>query len=135
MHTKQRTHRAARGFSLLEITLVVLIIGVLMGIAGVAFLPRLLQAQSTATESTMTTVKQSLEQYKAQNNAYPTQLAQLVPNYLSDPPTDGWDRQFWYATPGQAGRPFDLISAGEDGNYSTADDISVWTLGQDGQAN
>jgi len=136
-----RTHRLARaaarpgavrpGFSLLEITLVVLIIGVLMGIATVAFAPRLLQAKGQATEATMVQIKQALETYRGQHNQYPSNLSALTPDLLEGPLVDGWDNPFWYAVPGQGGRPYDLISAGDDGDHGTMEDnIDVWSMDQ-----
>ena len=132
---KHRTFRsrsqARRGFSLLELTLVILIIGVLMGVAAVAFGPALLRGKTTATKASMTTLKRAITEYQGINNQYPAQLDALAPNYVDPLPQDGWNNPFYYASPGQGGRAFDLISAGEDGAYGTPDDIDVWTLDQD----
>ncbi|MEQ8316493.1 MAG: type II secretion system protein GspG [Phycisphaerales bacterium] len=128
-HTRSR--HARRGFSLLELTLVILIIGVLMGVATVAFAPALLRGKTTATEASMTTIRRAITEYQGINNQYPAALQALVPGHLEEVPLDGWDNQFWYAAPGQDGRPFDLISAGEDGQYTTADDINVWTMNEE----
>ena len=129
-HRKTNQYRARRGFSLLELTLVILIIGVLMGVAAVAFGPALLKGKTTATKASMTTLKQALERYQGENNQWPSALAPLAPGFVQEVPTDGWDNPFYYAAPGQAGRPFDLISAGEDGAYGTPDDINVWNMDQ-----
>ena len=132
--TKNKTYarrHARRGFSLLELTLVILIIGVLMGVAAVAFGPTLLRGKTTATKASMTTLKRAITEYQGINNQYPTALAALEPDFVDPLPEDGWDNPFYYAAPGTAGRPFDLISAGEDGAYGTADDIDVWTMDED----
>ena len=127
-HRKTNQYRARRGFSLLELTLVILIIGVLMGVAAVAFAPALLRGKTTATKASMTTLQRAITEYQGINNQYPTALAPLAPGFVQEVPNDGWDNPFYYAAPGQAGRPFDLISAGEDGAYGTPDDINVWTM-------
>lgn len=133
MNTNQQTRyrHARRGFSLLELTLVILIIGVLMGVATVAFAPALLRGKTTATEASMTTIRRAITEYQGINNQYPAALTALAPDYLEEVPLDGWDNQFYYASPGQNGRPFDLISAGEDGQYTTGDDINVWTMNEE----
>jgi general secretion pathway protein G len=129
-HNHNRRH-ARRGFSLLELTLVILIIGVLMGVAAVAFGPALLRGRTTGTKASMTTIKRAILEYQGVNNQYPPTLQALSPNFIEKVSNDGWDNPFYYAVPGQNGRPFDLISAGEDGDYSTiTDNIDVWTLDQ-----
>lgn len=128
---KHRTHnqrRAARGFSLLELTLVILIIGVLMGVATVAFAPALLRGKTAGTKASMTTIRRALEEYKGINNVYPPSIGMLAPDFLQSVPKDGWGNDFYYSVPGQGGQPYTLISAGEDGLFTTADDIDVWTL-------
>jgi len=132
--THDKTHarrHARRGFSLLELTLVILIIGVLMGVAAVAFGPALMRGKTTATKASMTTLKNEIVAFQGFNNQYPADLTGLVPDFLESVPQDGWDNPFYYATPGTGGRPFDLISGGEDGAYGTADDINVWTMDED----
>lgn len=119
---------ARRGFSLLELTLVILIIGVLMGVATVAFGPALLRGRTTGTKASMTTLKRAIVEYQGTNNQYPSTLDELAPGFVESVPNDGWGNPFYYSVPGQNGRPFDLISAGEDGQYTTADDINVWTM-------
>ena len=129
--TFRSTRQARRGFSLLELTLVILIIGVLMGVAAVAFGPALLRGKTTATKANLTRLKQAITEYQGINNQYPAGLDVLAPDYVESVPEDGWDNPFYYASPGQGGRSYDLISAGEDGAYGTPDDIDVWTLDQD----
>lgn len=122
---------ARRGFSLLELTLVILIIGVLMGVATVAFAPALLRGKTTGTKASMTTLKRAIVEYQGTNNQYPPTLDALAPGFVESVPNDGWGNPFYYSVPGQNGRDFDLISAGEDGQYTTADDLNIWTLDED----
>ena len=123
--TRNSTRRA---FSMLELTLAIAIMAILMTAASVALLPRIFRAKTTVTKNTMLTVQQSLNEYKAFNNQFPASLTQLVPEYLEKPPKDGWRRDFIYIVPGAGGRPFDLISVGDDGQPGTPDDMSIWTI-------
>jgi general secretion pathway protein G len=117
---------------MLELTLAIAIMAILMTAASIALLPRVLRAKSTVTRNTMKTVEQSLDEYRAFNNQYPATLAQLAPEYIKDPPKDGWKRDFQFRAPGAGGMPYDLISAGDDGEFGTADDINIWTIDEDG---
>jgi general secretion pathway protein G len=71
---------------------------------------------------------QALEMFNLDYGRYPLTLEDLsstvVPGYLDTerwrpmltrPPCDGWRRPLVYRVPGPAGRPFDLLSLGEDG--------------------
>lgn len=129
--TAQHTFRAARGFSLLEITLVIALIGLLMGVAVIAFAPTLLRGKEAATKATMRNVDQSLKSFSGSNpNAgYPQTLAELVPSYLEATPKDGWGNEFYYKVgSNRAGKGYDLISLGADGTAETADDINLWDV-------
>jgi general secretion pathway protein G len=136
MAPKKTTRTARRGFSMLELTLAIAIMAILMTVASVALLPRVLRAKSTVTRSTMLTVQQSINEFRAFNNRYPATLGELVPEFLEKHPRDGWKQEFQYQvrTGGGAGGgvPYDLISAGDDGQFGTADDINIWTIDEEG---
>lgn len=122
---------AARAFSMLELTFVIVIIGVIMSVAVFAFGAQTTKAKAGATKASMNVIKQALVSYNAQENGYPPTLAGLIPSYLerSNPLRDGWKREFYYdPTPLDAERPFQLRSFGADGISSTTDDIDVWTM-------
>ena len=123
-----RAHAARKGFSLLEITLVVLIMGVLMTVAVVAIAPKIFGAKLQSTKSTMETISNELDTWHATNSAYPTSLNNLP--LKKQPVVDGWRRQFYFSVPGKNGKPYDLISIGEDGIAGTQDDIDYWTMEQ-----
>lgn len=129
------THRTGRrrraGFSLIELTLVILIMGILAGVAVIAVAPRVLAAKERVTKTNMRMIKNELESYYVTNNVYPATLEGLVPGYLQRVPRDGWKRDFFYMAPGLDGRPFELRSYGEDGEPNTADDLDIWVLEQE----
>lgn len=132
MAPRNTAKRNRRGFSMLELTLAIAIMAILMTAASIALIPRVLRAKDTVTRNTMKTVEQSLDEYRAFNNQYPATLAQLAPEYIKEAPKDGWKRDFQYRAPGAGGMPYDLISAGDDGEFGTSDDIDIWTMDEDG---
>jgi type II secretion system protein G len=122
------------GFSLLEITFVLVIIGLLMGVAAVGLVGAQERASIRTTKATMTTYKNAIQSFMGENagNA-PADLAALVTaKYIEaqngQPPTDAWDKQLYYQpTPGVA-QPFALKSAGPNKTFGDQDDIDVWTM-------
>jgi general secretion pathway protein G len=131
MHTSRIRH--ARAFSLLELTLVLAIIGVLMAITAVSIFGRGEAAKIKATWASMQTIKNAIEQYQLNNSALPPGVAALSAGktpYLdaSKPLADGWKEPFIYAAPGQNAKPYDLFSKGPNKTFENGggDDISVW---------
>ncbi len=122
----QRTRHA---FSLLELTLVLVIMGVLMGVVAVSVTGYAKRAKVQATKTTMMAVKQHLATYEANYSTYPDNLTVLVPDYIESSPKDGWDRDLFYVTPGSTpGRPYELWSLGPDGQARTDDDLDIWVV-------
>ena len=70
--------RSARGFSLLEIMLVVAIIGILMGAVAWNLAGNAAKAKVSATKRTRRTIKGALTTYSVEQSAYPTPLLPLV---------------------------------------------------------
>jgi general secretion pathway protein G len=124
------THTRSRpGFSLIELTAVLVIIGLLMAGAAIAVPGYLKRARTRVTKTSMTTIKTAINTYMADNagNA-PENLSVLVPSYIEQgTELDAWERAFYFRAPGQT-QAFDLISAGPDGEFQTSDDINVWTM-------
>lgn len=126
MNRRLRSARRA-GFTLMEIMVALVIIGVIMGIVGYNLIGVVGKAKTDATIASMRTVQGALQQYFVQYNGYPGsgQLAVLVnTRLLAEMPKDAWGREFDYYSPTQ-GFPYELISYGEDGLPQTTDDINV----------
>ena len=121
-----------RGFSLIELSLVVALMGVLMTVVAINVIGQAAKAKKRATEVTIKTTSQALNNYNLDNNEFPATLDLLVQEkLLMDVPKDGWGRALYYTTPGIEGHGYELRSGGEDGEIGTEDDIDVWTMDRD----
>lgn len=129
-HLMRRTLRRTRGgFTLLEMMLVVVIIGLLVGVAVVNLAGQSDVARSNATKATLKTFQNAVTSYYTKNGSYPATLAALVPAEMPKLNQDAWKQDVvYYLTPQDANRPFALFSMGKDKQANTADDISVWTM-------
>ena len=121
-----RRHQA--GFTLIEMMVVIVIIGIIAGLAIVQLSGRADRAKVEATKAKISGVSQALDLFKLDHNRYPQRLEELLTppsdidprkwppgGYLNKYPKDGWDREFRYQVPGTKGQPFDVVSLGEDG--------------------
>ena len=121
--------RAAAGFTLLELMVVVVIIGVLAALIAPAVLSRAEEAKVTAARTDVSNIMNALKLYRLDNGRYPSSdqgLDALVnkpttgtipPNwktYLDKLPDDPWHRPYQYANPGVHGE-IDVFSFGADG--------------------
>lgn len=128
---------AKSGFTLIEILLVVVIIGILAAVAVPRLGGRVRQSQEAAAKASIDAIGLALRLYEVDNGAYPASLQNLmtapgaVPNwrgpYLEKGiPKDPWGNDFIYAHPGSRNpKGYDLHSMGADGAES-ADDICNW---------
>jgi general secretion pathway protein G len=121
--------RRARGFTLIELMVVLVIIGVLGALIVPNVLNRASDARVTAARTDVNNLMQSLKLYKLDNQRYPSGeqgLQALVikptsgtipPNwkpYLDKLPNDPWGHAYQYANPGVKGE-IDVYSFGADG--------------------
>lgn len=136
-----RTHRQ-RGFSLIEIMVVVVIMGILAALIVPNLLDRPDQARAIAARQDIGTLMQALKLYRLDNGRYPTNeqgLQALVKpptnsgasprsGYLDRLPKDPWGTDYQYRNPGEHGE-IDVFSLGADtrpGGEGNDADIGSW---------
>jgi prepilin-type N-terminal cleavage/methylation domain-containing protein len=130
--TRRRTTRsnARPGFSLIELTAVLVIMGLLMAGAAISIPSLMKRSKVRITKASMTTIKTAINTYMADNaGEAPASISSLVPSYLdTGADIDSWSRPYYFiATPGTL-HPFSLISSGPDKEFQTSDDIDLWTM-------
>ena len=133
-----KTRRRHRGFTLVEMLLVITIIGILAALVVPKMMGRSEQARQSAARADVASIKTALDAYEVDNGNYPKALADLIQAprqarnwrgpYLDKIPPDPWGNEYQYAQPGrQNANSFDLSSIGPDGKAGTEDDFGNWT--------
>lgn len=115
---------ALRGFSLIEIMVVVTLMGILMTIGTVYFMGRLEEGRMQTARTQVHEISKALDLYKLQHGTYPTSaegLDVLINPTRGQPmmqklPLDPWNRPYNYEVPGTHNpKAFDVWSDGPDG--------------------
>lgn len=145
MNAKNPT-AASAGFTLIEIMVVIVILGILAAIVAPNIIGRVEQARITRAKTDIQTIEAALKMYRIDNSRYPTteqglealvrkpagtNLPKYTPGgYLERLRVDPWNSPYQYLYPGQNGR-VDIYSFGADGLPGGADgdaDIGNWNL-------
>ena len=122
---KRERNRNRLGFTLLELMVVIVIIGILGGILTINLVGAADKAKIAATESSMKTIKAALTMYQTQYSSYPpTGSLDILhsENLIKKEMVDAWNMLFDYYSPTQ-NSAFAIISAGPDKQFETEDDI------------
>ena len=134
---RAKMHR--RGFTMVEIILVVVIIMTLVAVVGPRLTGKSRQAKINTTKISMNSVKTVLQEFEVHAGRFPSTsegLEALIskPSDLDDDewagpytdklPKDSWKMEFDYTYPSEHGMDFDLVSGGPDKQFSTDDDIT-----------
>ena len=117
-----------RGFTLIELMVVIVIIGLLTTIVVVNVMPAQDKAMAQKAKADVALLDQAVERYRLDNLAYPDEITALVEppaglarperyargGYVKRLPEDPWGQAYRFASPGRHGR-FDVYSLGADG--------------------
>ncbi len=131
-----------RGFTLLELLVVMVIIGLLAGYVGPKYFAQIGKSEVKAARAQIDALEKALDQYRLDVGRYPTSengLAALMkrppsenrwqgPYLRKEVPADPWGQPYQYVQPGEHGE-FDLFSLGKDGKpggEGEAADIGNW---------
>lgn len=128
-------------FSLLEVMVVLVIIGLILGIVTVNVMGQLKGAKHDTAVAQMGTIVNALQMYSLEHGRYPTNeeglnVLTVKSRKTGEPlmtsvPNDPWRRPYIYNSPGLGGQPYEVISYGADGQEGGegADaDIVSWEL-------
>jgi general secretion pathway protein G len=144
---RQKNRRNERGFTLVEVLVVITIIALMMGLVGPRVLNYLSESKTKAAKIQIESLSASLDLFFIDAGRYPTSSEGLTAltvrpgsaigwngPYLrgNSVPNDPWGRPYVYRSPGEHG-PFDIISYGADGQEGGSGagvDITSWAKAQ-----
>jgi len=137
-----------KGFTLVEVMAVLIIVGLLAGVAVKNFMGQTKKASVVATKANLKVLHEAVQLFRMDTGRYPTDEEGLVAlveepadaegwnveGYLerTELPKDGWKRDFFYMTNPGNGKPFVIISYGADGEEGGEGyDADLWSTDSD----
>ncbi|HEX8380074.1 MAG TPA: type II secretion system major pseudopilin GspG, partial [Allosphingosinicella sp.] len=108
-----------QGFTLVELMVVIVIIGLLATVVVINVMPATDKAAITKAKADVGVLEQGVEMYRLNKLRYPSGSEGLqavtAEGYVKRLPKDPWGNAYHYAAPGKDGRQFDIYSYGADG--------------------
>ena len=126
-----QNHRKQSGFTMIELLIVVVILGLLMSLVAPTMFSKVDSTKIKTARAQMQMFETSLATYWLDMGEYPTKLGDLFSSSLAGwdgpylpkaVPNDPWSNPYSYQSPGPDGEPFVLMSFGKDGRPGGEDD-------------
>ncbi len=140
----RRQSRRQRGFTLIEIMVVVIVIALMGAMIVPTLFKKVEQAEKTRVAQDIRTIQSALKFYRLDNYAYPTQALSLEAlltqpagldrwngPYLEELPKDPWGQPYRYANPGSHGKDVEVFTLGADnveGGEGSNRDWGNWNI-------
>ena len=119
---KEASRRRARGMTLIEIMVVLVILGLIAGAIGVNVFRSLQDAQIRTAGLDLKAISNSVDLYHVETGQWPDSLGQLVPKFIRDLHKDPWGQEYSYVKTGDG---YDVYSYGPDKAQGGGDDITM----------
>lgn len=119
-----------RGFTMIELLIVIVILGLLASLVAPKFFSQLGTAERGIASAQMNAFETALDTYRLDMGSYPTKLEELRisdkprwdgPYLPKDVPLDPWGNPYIYSIPGENGNPYKIMSYGADGQPNGTD--------------
>lgn len=125
-----------KGFTLLELLIALLIVGLLVGVVAQNLFGNVSKAERTAAKQQIDAFSKAIEAYRLDMGAFPTTEQGLSalskapagvtrwkgPYLKKDAPADPWGHSYVYKAPGQNGQAYEISSLGRDGRPGGKDE-------------
>lgn len=128
--TKLDAFRQQHGFTMMELLIVIVILGLLASLVAPKFFGQLGKAERGTAVSQMAAFETALDTYRLDIGQYPQSLGELRksshprwdgPYLPKDIPMDPWGNEYVYKIPGEDGKSYTLMSYGADGKLGGSD--------------
>ena len=117
-----------RGFTLLELLVVIVIIGLLAGYVAPRYFSQVGKSETQVARAQIDALEKAVDQYRLEHRRFPTSeegLAAIEPYLKKALPNDPWGRPYVYRVPGQRG-DYEVYSLGRDGKSGgTGEDADI----------
>ena len=142
--TRPAAMQTRRGFTLVELLLVLVILGILAAIVVPRYTKVTQGGKITAAKTQISSYQAALARYEIEVGEYPNSLEGLIKQPSDAPdwkgpylesetaiPNDPWGTPYQYHKPGAHNvSSFDIVSAGPDKQFGTPDDVVNWVVAQ-----